>query len=239
MKLSIIIPAYNESGKIAKDIEFACRFFQKNNLQGEIIISDDGSTDSTADQADKAGRIFCGKISFLVIRNPQHRGKGFAVRQGIMKACGDYIMFADSGECVPFDNILRGLNMLTSGQYQIAHGSRNLAKENIKVDHNIYRHIFSELFHFFVVKMMKIPVELTDTQCGFKIYRGDIAHLLYEQSKTDGFMFDIEIIRRALKQHCTIAEFPVDWSCDPDSRLSPAKHFWEILSELITIRRIT
>jgi dolichyl-phosphate beta-glucosyltransferase len=86
---------------------------------------------------------------------------------------------------------------------------------------------------------MKIPKGLTDTQCGFKIYRGDVARLLYGRCQTDGFMFDIEIIRRAINQNYKIAEFPIDWTCDLDSRLSPAKSSWQILSELLKIRKAT
>ena len=86
---------------------------------------------------------------------------------------------------------------------------------------------------------MKIPKELTDTQCGFKIYRGDIARLLYGQCITDGFMFDIEIIRRAINQHYIIVEFPIDWTCDLDSRLSPTKSSWRILSDLLKIQKAT
>ena len=85
---------------------------------------------------------------------------------------------------------------------------------------------------------MKISSELSDTQCGFKIYRGDVARNLYGQCVTDGFMFDLEIIMRAEKQGYRIKEFPIDWTCDRDSRLSPAKSLWRVLRELITIKRI-
>jgi dolichyl-phosphate beta-glucosyltransferase len=156
-----------------------------------------------------------------------------------MQSTGDYVMFADSGGCVPLDNALRGLELLKTGKYDIAHGSRNLTGGNIKIDHGLYRHICSEFFHWFVVNLINIPKELTDTQCGFKIYRGDVARLLYGQCVTDGFMFDIEIIRRAINQHYRIAEFPIDWTCDLDSRLSPTKNSWRMLSELLKIRKAT
>ena len=84
---------------------------------------------------------------------------------------------------------------------------------------------------------MKIPPELTDTQCGFKIYKGDIARHLYSECITDGFMFDIEIIIRAQKEGYRIKEFPINWSCDRDSRLSPTRSWWRVLSELMTIKQ--
>jgi len=239
MKLSIVIPAFNECGKIGRDVESACEFLLKNSFDGEVIVADDGSSDTTADEAQKAGDKYNSRILINVIRNRQHHGKGYAVRSGIIQSNGDYVMFADSGGCVPLDNALRGLELLKTGKCDIAHGSRNLAGGNIKIDHGLYRHICSVFFHWFVVHIMKIPKELTDTQCGFKIYRGDVARLLYGQCVTDGFMFDIEIIRRALNQHYTIAEFPIDWTCDLDSRLSPTKSLWRIFSELLKIRKAT
>ncbi len=239
MKLSIVIPAFNECGKIGRDIESACEFLQKNGFEGEIIVADDGSSDTTADKAQKTGDKHNGRIRINVIRNRQHNGKGYAIRSGIMQATGDYVMFTDSGSCVPLDNALRGLELLKSGKCDIAHGSRRLAGTHLIKDQGLYRHICSVLFHWFVIHVMKISAQLTDTQCGFKIYRGDIARLLYGQCITDGFMFDIEIIRRAINRHYRIAEFPIDWTCDPDSRLSPTRSFWRILSELLKIRKVT
>jgi dolichyl-phosphate beta-glucosyltransferase len=239
MKLSIVIPAFNECGKIGRDIESACEFLQKNNFEGEIIVADDGSRDTTADEAKKAGDKYRNRVNVKVIRNQQHHGKGYAVRSGMQQATGDYVMFADSGSCVPFDNTLRGLELLKAGKCDIAHGSRRLAGAHLIKDQGLYRHICSAIFHWFVIRIMKIPVELTDTQCGFKIYRGEVARLLYGQCETTGFMFDIEIIRRAINQHYRIAEFPIDWTCDPDSRLSPTKSFWRILSELLKIKKAT
>jgi hypothetical protein len=85
---------------------------------------------------------------------------------------------------------------------------------------------------------MKIPAEFTDTQCGFKIYKGDVGRHLYGECITDGFTFDIEIIMRAQKEGYIIKEFPIDWTCDRDSRLSPTRSSWSVLSELLTIRRV-
>jgi len=237
MKLSIIIPAYNESGKIADDVDAACVFLERNKLQGEVIVADDGSVDKTADEAEKAGRQHAGKVNVIVIRSESHSGKGRAVSNGIRRSTGDYVMFADSGNCVPYENAMRGLELLTTGQCDIAHGSRNLAGADIKKDHGLYRHICSEFFHWFAVYMMQVPSEFTDTQCGFKIYRGDVARQLFAQCTTDGFMFDIEIILRALKQGLRIKEFPIYWTCDTDSRLSPAKSFWHVFTELMRIKK--
>ena len=236
MDLSIVIPAFEESKKIGRDIESAAKFLESNRLAGEIIVVDDGSKDNTCEVADSVK--IPPQVTRKVIRCRPHRGKGHAVRTGIMESMGRYVMFADSGCCVPYIDALRGLELLKSNQCDIAHGSRKMQGCQIGRPQSIYRRICSRIFHWYVIYKMKIPSELTDTQCGFKIYRGDVARHLYGESVTDGFAFDIEIIMRAQKEGCRIKEFPLQWSCDRDSRLSPTRSVWYVLSELKTIERV-
>jgi len=235
MDLSIVIPAYEESKKITRDVEAAAAFLGGHNLIGEIIVVDDGSKDKTAETARSVG--VPPEVKLKVVRYEQHRGKGYAVRNGVKQTSGEYVMFVDSGCCVPYEDTLRGLNLLKSGACDIAHGSRKMRGCHIEKAQSLYRRICSKIFHWFVIHDMKIPAEFTDTQCGFKIYKGDVARQLYGECITDGFTFDIEIIMRAQKEGCRIKEFPIDWTCDPDSRLSPTRSSWRVLSELLTIRR--
>ncbi|MHC4657662.1 MAG: glycosyltransferase [Planctomycetota bacterium] len=237
MDLSIVIPAFEESKKIGADIEAASAFLDGSHLTGEIIVVDDGSHDRTSEAAKNAAADLASRISFQVIRCEQHRGKGYAIRVGIKKTSGEYVMFADSGCCVPYGNVLRGLDMLKNGACDIVHGSRKLRESRIQKPQGWYRRICSKIFHWFVIYVMKIPAELTDTQCGFKIYRGDVARKLYSRCISDGFMFDVEIILRAQKQAYHMKEFPIEWTCDRDSRLSPARSLWRVLGELIAIRK--
>jgi dolichyl-phosphate beta-glucosyltransferase len=235
MDLSIVIPVFEESRKIARDVKEAANFLSSHQLESEIIIVDDGSRDGTSETA-KNIEIPQG-VKLEVIRYEQHHGKGYAVRTGVSQSKGDYVMFADSGCCVPYQNAFAGLDLIKNGSCDIAHGSRKMSGSHIEKAQTFYRRICSKIFHWFVVHDLKIPVEFTDTQCGFKIYKGDVARLLYSECVTDGFMFDIEVIIRALKKGYKIREFPIDWTCDPDSRLSPSRSSWKILAEIFNIRR--
>jgi len=236
MDISIVIPAFEESKKIGRDIEAASRFFESNHLAGEIIVVDDGSCDGTAETAEKTAVTLGTILKVLCLQ--RHTGKGAAVRTGIKQTSGEYIMFADSGCCVPYENVLDGLKLLKSGTCDIAHGSRKTPASIIRNAQSLYRRACASIFHRLVIYFMKIPAELTDTQCGFKIYKGQVGRKLYNECITDGFMFDVEIILRAMKEGYHIKEFPIDWTCDRDSRLSPARSLWRIFPELMTIKRI-
>jgi len=235
MDLSIIIPVLNESKKIRNDILAASEFLLKNKIMGEIIIVDDGSSDDTAEIA-KTVEVGS-DINLQVLNQVNHRGKGFAVKTGVMKSIGKFVLFVDSGLCVSLDHILIGLKLLQGENCDIAHGSRFLEQSKIIRPHLPSRRISSALFRSIFKTLLKLPSELTDTQCGFKIYKGDVARQLYESCITDGFMFDIEIILRAKKHNLRIKEFPIEWRADLDSRLSQVRMPVNMLSELIKIKR--
>jgi dolichyl-phosphate beta-glucosyltransferase len=237
MDLSIVIPAFNENEKIAADIQAASAFLQGNNLKGEIIVVDDGSEDGTSKAAKSTEASPAKAASLKVIRYEPHKGKGCAVRTGMKETRGEYVMFADSGGCIPYGNILLGLEMLKSGACDIAHGSRKLLQSDIQKDQPWRRRVCARLFRWAVSKMLTLPAGLSDTQCGFKLYRGDVARKLYSRCTSDGFMFDVEVILRAQQADYRIQEFPVEWVCDLDSRLSVVRTPWPVLRELIAIKR--
>lgn len=236
MDLSIIIPVFNESRKIARDIEAAAAFLISNSLKGEIIVVDDGSHDDTYEVARSV--LVSKEIQLRVKRYKQHRGKGFAVRTGIKASTGANVMFADSGCCVPYHYVLTGLMMLEDGGCDLAHGSRKLRESKIHVPQHWLRRIYSKLFRWLMIFMMKVPARFTDTQCGFKIYRGVVGRELYGACVTDGFLFDVEIILRALQRQFQIKEFPIEWTADRDSRTTQTMNIKDLLAELVTIKRV-
>ncbi len=234
-ELSIIIPALNEQHKIHLDIIKADKYLSENNIEGEIIIVDDGSSDDTSESAKSSGEKVASECRVITLE--KNMGKGCAVREGMIASKGVYAAFADSGCCVPFDEINLGLELIRNGDCQIAHGSRKLSECHINRPQSFYRKLCSKMFHWFLIHDIKKLGNLTDTQCGFKVYNGDIARKLYGQSKIDSFMFDVEIILLALSEGCSISEFPINWTCDLDSRLKPSQEIYKILKDIVWLKR--
>lgn len=234
MGLSIVIPAFREAKKIGRDVEAAGAFLARTGMIGEIIVVDDGSPDDTAAQA-RVVQVPPG-VYRKIIRYERNRGKGYALRTGMRETRGRYVMFADSGLCILFDYALRGLELLEGGQCELAHGTRRSAESDIRKGQPLYRRMGSRVFRR-AIGLMGIPHEITDSQCGFKVYRGDVARELYGECITDGFMFDVEVILRARKKGYRVAEFPVRWYSDPDTRLKPIATAFGMVRELWAIRK--
>ena len=237
MELSIIIPAYNEHKKIRQDIVGAAAFLEHQHISGEIIIVDDGSTDYTAESAILTQ--INPDIKKEIIHYTPNRGKGYAVRSGMAASHGEYIMFIDSGSTIPWDHVHRGLDLLRRNRCDIANASRRLPESRIVRPHLKSRQVTSLLFRRVARLLLSIPDRITDSQCGLKMYKGKVGRSLYAHCITDGFLFDIEILLKALKSGHRILEFPIDWYADVDSRLSPSRtllntllEMWEIHKEL-------
>jgi dolichyl-phosphate beta-glucosyltransferase len=228
MELSIVIPVYNEWGKIAKDVAAASDYFRSRGLEGEILVVDDGSSDGSFREVDRAGKESGAAVRLL--RTP-HRGKGHAVRTGILAAWGRVIGFVDSGLCVPYDDLTAGVEWIRNGECDIAHASRRLASSVILRPQPAGRRIPSWMFRKIARAAFGLPRHLTDTQVGCKLYRREAAHKLYAECRSDGFLFDVEVIALAEAAGYRIREFPVHWTSDPDSRLSPVRAPWGMLRE--------
>jgi len=238
MDLSIIIPAHNEVDKIAGDVRAAGAFLREHGLRGEVIVVDDGSEDATASRAESAGQGESGEhVEVRVLRFEENRGKGAAVRSGVLESRGQYVMFADSGECVPYEYAWRGLEILREGGCEIAHGSRKLAETRVVRRPRWHRRVASRMFRWFVGWFVGAPGHLTDTQVGFKLYRGEAARELYGACRSERFMFDMEIILRAGRRGYRICEFPIEWHSDRDTRFSFVRHSWMSFWDLVEMKR--
>ena len=236
MEISIVIPAFNEAGKIGRDVEAASTFLRENGFGGEVIIVDDGSSDDTAGEARRTG--VAPPIRKIVLRQESNSGKGAAIRRGILESRGEVVLYADSGTCVPYANALPVIKKISAGELDIGLASRRLKGTVIRRDQPLRRRVISRLFHRAAVLVAGLPRWITDSQCGFKVYQGKAARELFAGLSTPGFLFELEIILKALRRGYRLEEFPVEWTCDLDSRLKPGSQAGRVLKELFRVRSL-
>ena len=174
MKLSIIIPAYNEEDRIVRTLENTLFYLNKQNYYSEIIVVSDGSTDETKKVTEEfdPGE----KVTLKVIEYKPNRGKGYAVRFGMLRGSGDYIMFMDADYSVPIAELTKGTDLLDDG-YDIAIASRTLAGSAITHHQNIFRELSAKTYTF--IQNSYLGIRYGDTQCGFKFITNPAARELF------------------------------------------------------------
>lgn len=236
MDISLVIPVYNEQDKVLRDIHEAISFFKKHSLKGEVIVVDDGSVDATSERVRDA--MSRHEASIRLISSKPNRGKGYAVRQGVLMAAGLVVLFADSGYCIPFEDALPAIRLIRDDKADMATGSRFLKDSKIFHVRPWYRRLISWLFRKCIRFYAGLPFSVTDSQCGFKLYSREAGRALFGPCQTEGFLFDVEVILRAERAGCRLIEFPVHWTPDADSRLSVSRHFFAILRELRAVKRL-
>jgi dolichyl-phosphate beta-glucosyltransferase len=236
MDLSIVIPAFNEALKIGDDVSAASVFFEEYKISGEVIVVDDGSVDGTYDAARSAE--VSPSVKLTVIRHETNKGKGSAVKTGVLKSSGDSVLYADSGTCVPYRDALPSIERIRRGNLDVAMASRRLKGTVICRDRPVKRRALAWLFRQAAFFVAGLPRRITDSQCGFKIYRGDLARELYAGLETAGFLFELEVIFKVLQKELVVEEFPVTWTCDLDTRVRPASQAVPLLKELFAVRKI-
>ena len=232
--LSLVIPVYNEGCKISRDLEELTAYLDGLGLSYEIIVVDDGSEDSTVAVVLEFAEM-CRNV--VLLRNGRNRGKGYSVRKGILAARGRYIGFLDAGLCLPPGEIRKALALLNDG-CDIALGSRGLPDSSILRRQPWYRVAGSKIFAQIVWKIMGLSA-IKDTQCGFKFFRRKVAREIFSEMRTEGFMFDVELLRRALAKKLKIRQFPISWSNDPDTRFRLVSGSFRNILELVKILEST
>ena len=237
MNISIVIPAFNERNKIRFDVEAAVAFIQSRNWRGEVIVVDDGSEDGTSVEAGMA--LPPEGIDLHVLRHPQNRGKGAAVRTGILASKGQVVLYADSGSCVPYLDALSSVESILAGELDMALASRRHKNTVICRNRPLKRRIYSCIFRIATRLITGLPRSIGDSQCGFKVYDGSATRALFGRLETDGFLFEIEILLTAFRQNLRMEEFPIHWTCDHDTRLRAGHIARSIVSQLWKIRRRT
>ena len=180
MRLSVIIPAYNESAKITRDLETTETFLSRQDFTSEILVVDDGSRDETSATVKRFVKEHkSAKVKTRLLAYEKNRGKGYAIRYGVARAKGEIVAFMDSGLCVPVRFLLDGMEKIEEGaDYAIA--SRRLPGTTIERAQPMYRRVGSQVFWLVVQSLMGVRV--SDTQCGFKLYSAKAAKQISRES---------------------------------------------------------
>jgi glycosyltransferase involved in cell wall biosynthesis len=229
-QLSIVIPAYNESQRIEATLERVLFCVQERGWDAEVLVVDDGSTDDTTEIVQK---WMVQHPRLHLVLNPGNRGKGYSVRNGLLQAAGEIVMFTDADLSSPMEEAERLIEALHAGA-DVAIGSRWLDKQKQTVHQPLYRRFFGRCFNWVTRKVMGLPFK--DTQCGFKAFKREAAQTIFRLQTIERWGFDPEILFIARKLKYTIVEVPVTWGHDERSRISYLKDGMKMLEEMGQIR---
>lgn len=229
--ISVVIPAFNEESRILVTLVDAMTVFRHRCAgQWEVIVVDDGSSDRTV----AVVKEFAAECPELVlISHEKNQGKGAAVRTGVLASRGDVILFADADNATPFEEFDKLHDALLQGA-AIACASR-FGSEPGQVHRKFLRRLVASLFSAFARWTVRPGV--SDTQCGFKLFRHDTARVLFQQSRESGYLFDLEILALASLQRLLVTEVPVRWREVPGSGVRILQDSWKMFRGLFRIRR--
>jgi glycosyltransferase involved in cell wall biosynthesis len=228
--LSIVVPAYNEEHRIPPTLERLHRFLETQPLRYEIVVVDDGSKDDTCGVVER-----CGLSNVRLVRQTPNKGKGAAVRLGMLEAKGQIRVMCDADGSMPPEQLPKLLAPIIGCQASIAIGSRYADGAKTDVKQPFYRVLWSRLANR-VIQRSLVP-GVRDTQCGFKAFTAEAARDLFRVARIDGWAFDLEVLALAKRRGFDIAEVGVEWKDDNRSRVSPIKDMVNVCREALTIRR--
>ncbi len=226
--LSIIVPAFNEEDRLPGSLEKILAFLQAQSYSWEILVVENGSQDRTAEVAEAVAQ----DVDQLRVLREAQRGKGLAVRRGMLEATGEYRFICDADLSMPIEQVNRFLPPQLV-DFDIAIASRE-APGAVRYNEPAYRHWIGRAFNL-TVRMLAIP-GFQDTQCGFKCFRGEVAAALFPLQRLDGWTFDVEVLYMALQKGYRVVEIPIPWYHHPGSRIRLVGDSWTMLVDLFRIR---
>lgn len=234
IKLSVIVPCYNEGRMIRKNIHIINKYLKTLNLRDyEIIVVNDGSKDNTLEEL-KSLSMDLENCHFL--DNGRNRGKGYTVKHGMLSATGDIICFTDADLSTPIQEIKRALEYVLPISNKIVIGSRSINGSNVEIKQPFYRVFMGKVFSFLANSIVPMG-RVIDTQCGFKCFTKQAVQDIFPNQQMDGFSFDVEILHLAKIHNYEIYEMPVTWINDEDSKVDPIKDSISMFRDLWIIRR--
>lgn len=229
-ELSIVIPAYNEGARIEHALDRVMACVAEQGWNAEVLVVDDGSTDDTAQIVQ---RWMQSHPRLHLVQNPGNKGKGYSVRNGLLQAAGEIVMFTDADLSAPMEEAERLIAAIHNGA-DVAIGSRWLDRTRQTIHQPLYRQFFGRCFNWITRTVMGLPFK--DTQCGFKAFRRSVAQVIFRLQTIERWGFDPEILFIAQKLGYEIREVPVTWGHDERSRISYLKDGIKMLEDMARIR---
>ena len=227
---SFILPAYNESERLTSSLPKVLSYVRQRQLDAEIIVVNDGSKDDTADIVRKfADADPCIRL----LENPGNRGKGYSVRNGMLHARGDILLFSDTDLSSPIYEADKLFAALRDGA-DVAIGSRWLRRELQTEPQPLVRQLYGRLFNLGL--RIFLGLNFKDTQCGFKAFTREAAHVIFPRQQIERWGFDPEILFLARKFKLKTVEVPVEWAHDHRSKISPLRDGLRMGSEVLQVR---
>ncbi|MEZ5424489.1 MAG: glycosyltransferase family 2 protein [Pyrinomonadaceae bacterium] len=232
--LSIVIPAFNESERIAPGLAKILAYIRERKIDGELIVVDDGSSDDTAEVARNVASEYS-DIETNVIRYEQNRGKGYAVKTGLLAARADIALFSDADLSTPIDEADKLLTPIAIDEMDVTFGSRAIDRSLIGTHQPWRREQGGKVMNFVIRKMSGL--DFADTQCGFKAFNMKKFRPLLDVMTVDRFGFDVEFLFVAKYHGLRLAEIPVRWNDVAGSKVSVFRDTRRMFSELAQVRR--
>jgi len=237
-KVSIIVPAFNESARLGGSLTKILQYLNERREAAELIVVDDGSTDSTAAIAGEAIRD-SGRVESRLVRYEPNRGKGYAVRLGLLEARANIALFSDADLSTPITEVPKLAEPIKTGEYDLTFGSRALDRRLIGVHQPWRREQGGRVFNLIVRLATALP--FWDTQCGFKAFRMSVCRPLIEAAQIDRFGFDVELIYLAHLAQLRLREIPVRWDHSAGGPLDTSANYSRdsvrMINEVRRIRR--
>jgi dolichyl-phosphate beta-glucosyltransferase len=227
--LSIIIPAYNEENRLPDTLQQVSNFLDTQSYAAEVLVVENGSSDGTLAIAQEFSR----RIAYIKAIHEDGRGKGLAVRRGMLAARGEYRFICDADLSMPISEVNCFIPPLLT-DLDIAIGSRE-ASGSVRYNEPQYRHLTGRLFNT-VVRWLALP-GLQDTQCGFKCFRGAVAEKVFPLQTITGWSFDVEVLFIARQHGYRIVEVPIPWYFSPNSKVRILHDLFQVGKDLLAIRR--
>jgi glycosyltransferase involved in cell wall biosynthesis len=235
-KIAIVVPAFNEAGRLSKSVTAILSYLNERREQSELIVVDDGSTDETAAIA-RAAMSDPGRVDARLIRYEENRGKGYAVRLGLLEAKANIALFSDADLSSPITEAPKLIDPIQSGECDLTFGSRALDRKLIGVHQAWRREQGGRVFNLIVRLATALP--FWDTQCGFKAFRMSVCRPLIEAAQIDRFGFDVELIYLAHLAQLRLREIPVRWNHTAGGPLDSSSNYSRDSLRMINeVRRI-